>query len=455
MGGAAAGFSHIIFIDDDRDLLLAQAQGLQIAGFSVRSFSSGPEALRQVTADFDGVILSDIRMPQMDGLSVLHHVQAIDPEIPVVLLTGHGDVPMAVQALRDGAYDFLTKPSPMADLIVSLRRGLQKRQLVIENRQLRKIHADNAASKTSLLGDSAVMVHLRQMLLQIADADVDVLITGDTGAGKESAARALHRLSSRRNRPFVQINCASLSDESFQLELFGAEVGSKFAGYGGMARRTAGRLEKAHRGTLLLDDVDGLSLAQQAKLHGVLERRELWSVGAEEPRALDIRVIATTKSDLQGALGRGEFRADLFYLMSGVTLRIPPLSERKGDIRLLFQHFLVSACARLKRPIPKITMPAHAYLLNHAWPGNVRELEHFAERFALGLEDARLPGAAADHDSQGLADRVGAYEAEIIRETLNLNHGNAQAAMRRLKLARKTFYDKLARHGIRIGDFRK
>lgn len=453
--GAVGDTAHVIFIDDDRDLLLAQMQGLQIAGFSVQSFSSASEALRHITADFDGAILSDIRMPHMDGLSLLRRVQAIDPEIPVVLLTGHGDVPMAVQALRDGAYDFLTKPCPMDDLIASLRRALQKRELVIENRQLRKTHLDNAASKTSLLGESPAMGHLRQMLLQIADADVDVLITGDTGAGKESAARALHKLSSRRNRPLVKINCASLSEDTFQFELFGAEAGSKFAGYGGSAHRSAGRLAKAHRGTLLLDDIEGLSLTQQAKLHGVLETREFWSMGAEEPRTLDIRVIATTKTDLEGALGRGEFRADLFYRLSGVTLRVPPLSERKGDIRVLFQHFLINACARLRRPIPKISVPVHEYLLHHSWPGNVRELEHYAERFALGLEDARLPGAAPGDVSQALADRVEAYEAEIIRETLSLIHGDAKAAMEKLKLARKTFYDKLARHGIRIDDFRK
>ncbi len=443
----------VIFIDDDADLLAAQAQGLEIAGFAVRAFSNGPDALKHITSEFDGVVMSDVRMPQMDGLAVFRRIQAIDPDIPVILLTGHGDVPMAVQALKDGAYDFLSKPFPMDDLIASLRRASQKRQLVLENRALRQLHADAPAAQTNLLGNSPIMVHLRQTLGQVADADVDILVTGDTGSGKETVARALHRLSNRRNRPFVHINCASLPEETFHAELFGLEPGAKFGPYGGSARRTTGRLEKANKGTLLLDDVDGLSLPQQAKLLGVVEARELWPVGAEEPRSLDIRIVATTKTDLNEAVRRGDFRADLFYRLSGVTLRVPPLSERRGDIGLLFQHFLVSACARLKRPIPKLNAPVHAWLQSHDWPGNVRELEHFAERFALGLEDARLPGQ--ETEPQSLADRVAEYEADIIRETLSLNHGDVQASMRDLHLARKTFYDKLTRHGIRINDYRR
>lgn len=444
---------RVIFIDDDADLLAAQAQGLDIAGFAVRAFSSGPEALQHITADFDGVVMSDVRMPRMDGFSVFRHIQAIDPDIPVILLTGHGDVPMAVQALKDGAWDFLAKPFPMDDLVASLRRASQKRQLVLENRALRRLHAEASDVKTALLGNSPIMVHLRQTLAQVAEAEVDILVTGDTGSGKETVARALHRLSHRRNRPFVHINCASLPEETFHVELFGIEPGAKFGPYGGVGRRTYGRLEKANRGTLLLDDVDGLTLPQQAKLLGVVEARELWPVGAEEPRALDARIIATTKIDLSAAVKRGQFRADLFYRLSGVTLRVPPLSERRGDIGLMFQHFLVGACARLKRPVPKLTTHVAAWLQSHDWPGNVRELEHFAERFALGLEDARLPGTEAR--ALGLAERVGQYEADIIRETLSLCRGDVQTAMRELQLARKTFYDKLARHNIKIGDFRK
>jgi two-component system C4-dicarboxylate transport response regulator DctD len=444
----------VLLIDDDQDLLRAQAQGLEIAGFSVRAFPGGAPALKEVSAEFEGVVLSDVRMPQMDGLAVFRRVLEIDAEIPVILLTGHGDVPTAVQALKDGAYDFLTKPCPIDELTASLRRAVQKRRLVLENRQLRRLHAEHDPARTSLLGASPAMAHLRQNLARIAEADVDVLIVGDSGVGKEAVARALHRMSERRARPFVHVNCASLPDETFQAELLGVEPGVRFGAYGAPTRRSAGRLEKAHRGVLLLDDVDGLSLAQQAKLLGVIEAREVWALGADAPRPLDIRVVATTRTDLDDAVRRGAFRADLFYRLSGITLRVPALRERRGDIPLLFQHLLVSACARLRQPIPRLSAPVHAYLQSHDWPGNVRELEHFAERLALGLEDARLPRAGGERDPPPLAERVAEFEAELIRETLSVNNGDAQASMRQLKLPRKTFYDKLSRHGIRIAEFR-
>ena len=197
---------HVIFVDDDRDLLAAQTQGLEIAGFSVRPFSRATEALRHIDPAFDGVLLTDVRMSGMDGLALFERVRGIDPDIPVILITGHGDVPMAVQALKDGAYDFLAKPFPLDDLAASLRRAAQKRRLVLENRHLRRLHAEAAGGKAMLLGESAAMQRLRASLAQVADADVDLLITGASGVGKETAARALHQMSRRRARAFVQVN---------------------------------------------------------------------------------------------------------------------------------------------------------------------------------------------------------------------------------------------------------
>ncbi len=442
----------VIVVDDDRDLLAAQTQGLELAGFTVRGFSSGKDALRELTPQFDGAILSDVRMPHMDGLALFERVQAVDPEIPVILLTGHGDVPMAVQALKKGAYDFLTKPFPMDELAVALGRASQTRRLVIENRQLRALHAGPVSGK-GLLGDSPIMIHLRQALTQVADADIDVLITGDTGSGKETAARTLHRMGSRRSRPFIHINCASLAEETYHAHLFGAEQGMRPGGYG-TVKRVVGRLEQAHRGVVLFDDVDALSLAQQSKLLDVIESREIWPLGAQEPRALDVRFIATTKIDLREAVAQGTFRADLFYRSSGISIHMPSLAQRRSDVRLLFQHFLVRACARLHQSIPRLTEPLQAHLQTYSWPGNVRELEHFAERFALGLQDARLPGPSAEAPDLGLAERVARFEADVIRETLAACKGDAQASAKALGLARKTFYDKLQRHRIRIDAFR-
>lgn len=440
---------HVVLVDDDHDFLAAQVQGLQMAGFRVHAFSSGAEALRHVTPDFDGVVLSDVRMPGMDGLSLFSRVQEMDDELPVILLTGHGDVPMAVQALKDGVYDFLAKPFPFEDLIASLRRAGQKRQLVLENRQLRKLHADIAGSRTLPMGDSLAMKSLRQAMTQVADTDVDVLITGDTGTGKKTVGRALHGQSSRRNRPFVQISCASLPEDQFHAELFGAEAAARPGG-----RRMVGRLEKANRGTVLIEDVETLSPQQQATLLRVIEMREYLPLGAEEPRPLDIRVMASSRANLREDVRQGHFRADLFYLLAGVMLHVPRLIERREDIRLLFQHFLVSACARLKRPIPRLTMAAHSFLQRHDWPGNVRELEGFAERFALGLEPDMPEEPGGDDAGPGLAELVSQFEAQAIRDALTACHGDARQAMQNLKLPRKTFYDKLARHQIRIGDYR-
>lgn len=444
---------RVILIDDDRDFLDAQVQALELAGFAVQAFLNGAEAIRHITREFDGVIVSDVRMPNMDGLSLFRHVHELDPELPVLLLTGHGDVPMAVQALKDGVYDFLIKPFSVAELVASLGRASQKRELVIENRNLRKLHASHINAKTALVGESMVMVSLRQTLSQVAEADVDVLITGAGGTGKKNAARSLHSLSHRKAKPFVQISCASLSEENFHAEVFGNVSMEKEPAPHYSSKRVVGYLERAHRGTILFDDVGSLSLQQQAALLHFIETRECWPRGASEPKPLDLRIVATSRENLREAVNNGTFRADLFYLLSGVTLHVPPLSERRADIRLLFQHFLLAACARVKGPVPRLTMAAHMHLQRHDWPGNVRELERFAERFALGLDPEESSNWVSS-SSPGLAERINQFEAELIQEVLSRHQGDAKRSMEVLKLPRKTFYDKLSRHSIRISDYR-
>ena len=443
---------RVILIDDDKDFLDAQVQALELAGFEVQAFLSGTEAIRHITREFEGVVVSDVRMPNMDGLGLFKHVHQLDPELPVLLLTGHGDVPMAVQALKDGVYDFLIKPFSVAELIAAMGRASQKRELVIENRNLRKVQAAYINTKTPLVGESAVMDSLRQTLSQVAEADVDVLITGEGGAGKKTVARSLHGFSHRKAKPFVQINCATLSEDNFYADVFGCEVAdAPHQRY--VSKRQIGHLERAHRGTILFDDVGALSLHQQAALLRVVETRECLPRGSTTPLPLDLRIVATSRENLMDSVHNGTFRADLFYLLSSVTLHVPPLSARRTDIRLLFQHFLFAACARAKRPVPRLTLRALMHLQGHDWPGNVRELERFAERFALGLEpeeDSFSTGAA----SPGLAERVNQFEAELIQQVLSRYQGDAKRSMDALKLPRKTFYDKLARHHIRIADYR-
>lgn len=436
-------------VDDDADLLAAQQQALRLAGFATEAFSNGAEALQGLGADYPGVILSDVRMPGIDGLELFRRVQALDPELPVTLLTGHGDVEMAVAAIRQGAWDFLTKPVGLDPLVAALRRASRARALALENRALRAA-PKLPAGPGQLLGESPAMTYLRESAGRLGEAGMDVLICGPAGSGKEAIARAIHHEGPRRARSFVHVACDSIDEERFDLNFFGAE-----AGHGGGARhaRQAGRIEKAHRGTLFLDRVDLLPPALQGRFLHVIEAREFWSAGAAGARPLDMQVLASTRADLGRMVAEGRFRNDLYYRLSGVVLRAPPLSERREDIPVLFRHFLLSACARLDLPVPAIGAIAQARLATHDWPGGARELRQFAEAQALGLQAPPQAGAE-EGEALDLAAMVASYEAGLLREALRATAGNATRAMARLNLPRKTFYDKLARHGIRPETYR-
>lgn len=437
-------------VDDDADLLAAQVQALRIAGMRVEPFPGAAEALRGMTRDYPGVVLTDVRMPQIDGLELFRRLHAMDPDLPVILLTGHGDVPMAVRAISDGVYDFLTKPVGLDDLLATLRRAAMARALVLENRRLRHMQGRMDAG-AELLGVSPAMIRLRETVERVAEANVDALIVGGSGVGKEAVARQIHRLSARRGRAFIHVNCATLDEGRFDADYLGAEPVLR-AGAQGRSARIVGRIEKAHRGTLFLDQVETLSPALQARLHGVIEAREIWPSGAELPRPLDLRVLASTREDLAQWVRDGRFRADLYYRLGGIVLTVPPLTERREDVPLLFQHFLLTACARLKMAAPLLTAGLKARLATHDWPGNLRELRQFAERQSLGLTSD-----AGDRPETGqtLAEMVAAFEAELIRDALRQTNGNASRCMERLGLPRKTFYDKLARHGIRAESYRQ
>lgn len=432
-------------VDDDEDLRLAQVQTLRIAGFAVEPFASAAEALEGMTADYPGVVLSDVRMPGMDGLELFDRLHGIDPELPVILLTGHADVPMAVSALKQGAYDFLSKPIGADALLAAVGRACQSRALVMENRALRRQARDEAAQGSPLIGQSAVMAHLRDSIDRLAQAGGDLWLTGPGGSGKTTVARLIHRQSPRRARAFVHVPCATLDEARFEAEFLGTEAQ-------GRAPRSAGLLEKAHRGTLYLDEIDSLNPALQARILAVIEAGELWPAGAAAPRALDLRVIASTRDDPERLVRDGRLRGDLYYRLSGVVLALPPLVERREDIPELFRHFLLDACRRLDLPAQPVTPLVKARLAGHDWPGNLRELRQFAESHALGLSP--FDGADEAAPERGLADLVAEYEAGLIREALRLSGGHAGRAMERLRLPRKTFYDKLTRHGIKPAEFR-
>lgn len=436
-------------VDDDADLLMAQAQGLRLQGFQTQTFASAEAALQGMDADFPGVVLTDVRMPGMDGLMLFRHLHGIDPDLPVILLTGHGDVAMAVAALKAGAYDFLTKPVGIDDLAAALRRAASARALVLENRLLREVGALPPQSvDEDLPGDSPVMAHLRRTVERVAQAGVDALIVGPDGAGKHAVARSIHRQSAHRARGFIHVTCAALDPAQFEAEFLGQQTG-------GTARqaRTPGLFERAHRGTLFLDEINMLPPALQARLLAVLQAREFTPTGASAPRDLDLRILAATRVDLAQLVADGRFRPDLYYRLSGVTVQVPPLSARAGDVPKLFRRFLLDACRRLDLPVPMMTGEVQARLQGHDWPGNLRELQQFAEYTALGLSP--FQPAADGGGAMGLADLVADYESGLIRTALREAGGSVARALDRLRLPRKTLYDKMARHGIDPADFRK
>lgn len=442
----------VFLIDDDKDLLKATKQTLELAGFAVSTFSAAAEALSVLDAEFSGVVVSDIRMPQIDGLQLFDRIRRLDEDLPVILITGHGDIPMAVKAIQDGAYDFITKPFAADRLVQSVHRAAEMRRLVLDNRSLREA-AEQAQGDLPLIGQTPAMERLRRTLRQIADTDVDVLVTGETGSGKEVVASLLHRWSRRAKGNFVALNCGALPETVIESELFGHEAGA----FTGAQKKRIGRIEHSSGGTLFLDEIESMPASAQVQMLRVLEMREVTPLGTNEVRSVDLRVVAAAKIDLADPRERGDFREDLYYRLNVVTISIPPLRDRRDDIPLLFAHFIERAANRFKRQIPTIPTELYRHLKTHDWPGNVRELSHFAERFVLGLETARVEpeqnGMGGKETVLPLPARVDRYEADIIRETLTQNDGDVRRTIETLGIPRKTFYDKLQRHGIERAAF--
>jgi two-component system C4-dicarboxylate transport response regulator DctD len=432
----------VLLVDDDADLRHALTQSLTLAGLAVESFETAEAALGRLSRDLEAVLITDIRMPKMDGVELMRRALEIDPALPVVLITGHGDVPLAVEAMRAGAYDFIEKPFPTEDLLNVAKRGLEKRRLVLENRVLRDELAARQGLEARLVGKSAAMERLRRTVAALAEVDADVLILGETGVGKEVVSRALHDEGGRRDKPFVAINCGALPAEIIESELFGHEAGA----FTGANKQRIGKLEYADGGTVLLDEIESMPLELQVKLLRVLETRSVERLGSNKAIPLNVRIVAASKQDLEKASDEGRFRRDLFFRLNVVSITIPPLRERKEDIPQLFYHLLREARARYRREIPEVTPAKLAELAALDWPGNVRELRNLADRFLLGLEEEQADSAAPSPDS--LAARLQDYERGLIEAELARNGGSIKATYETLGLSRKGLYDKMKKLGV-------
>jgi len=434
----------VFLVDDEEHLRTACAQALDLADIPVETFPAAEGVVERIGRAWPGVVVTDIKMPGSSGLDLMAGILSIDAEVPVILITGHGDVAMAVQAMREGAYDFIEKPFPSDQLVDAVRRALEKRQLVLENRALRSALGARGGLEHTLVGRSAEMVRLRENILDFAQTDADVLILGETGAGKELVARSLHDHSPRRDGRFVAINCGALPETLIESELFGHKAGA----FTGAGKARTGRIEFASGGTLFLDEIESMPLDVQVKLLRVLQDRTVVPLGGNEEVPVDVRVVAATKEDLRELADAGRFREDLYYRLDVLTLAIPPLRDRRNDIPLLFQHFVDQACQRYKRPDVTPSPSVNAELLSRDWPGNVRELQNAAIRFALGA--GGLGREEAGGGERTLSAQMDTVERQVIETALAQHGGSLKATYEALAVSRKTLYDKMRKYGITV-----
>lgn len=437
---------QVLYVEDDALVRKGAKQALELAGLCVSACATAEEALLLLTPEFPGIVISDVKLPGIDGLELLRIALAQDAALPVVLVTGHGDVAMAVGAMRQGAYDFIEKPFS-SDLLVEVScRALDKRRLVLENIDLRRQLEHREGIEARIIGRSNPIAKVRQIVQSLAATSADIMILGETGTGKELVARCLHDFSERKKHHFVAINCGALPEAICESELFGHEEGA----FTGANRQRIGKIEYASGGTLFLDEIESMPLSLQVKLLRVLQERQVERLGSNLLIPVNLTVIAASKDDLRVLVEQKKFRADLYYRLNVASLTLPALRDRREDIPLLFEFFALQGAVRYGRSAPLIGIELLRALMAERWSGNVRELRNIADRFVLGLLDDTLAPSTAG----SLAEQVDAFEKSIIEEGLRCLGGNVLAAAESLNIPRKTLYDKLKRFEISAEKFR-
>jgi two-component system response regulator HydG len=447
----------VLVVDDDpahRTMLRTLLTGW---GYAIDEADDGSTAIERVHERAFDLIMMDIRMVKVSGLQALTEIKALNPAIPIIIMTAYSSVESAVEALKSGAYDYLTKPLDFDELRLVMERAMEHSHLREENRLLREtlgVHFDTQ----HIIGRSAPMMRLMETVAQVAPSEATVLITGESGTGKEMVAGAIHFNSPRKDGPFVKINCAAITETLLESELFGHEKGA----FTGAHRQKEGRFRQAHGGSLFLDEISEMSLAMQVKLLRVLQEREITRVGGEEVIKVDVRIIAATNKDLTREIEVGKFREDLYYRLNVVALEMPPLRERKEDIPLLAQHFLEALSKENRKNIKGFTPQAMDRLVKYDWPGNVRELMNAVERGVVlsrspYLDEEVLSLISSDElSSQDISSGDGLnadmpldeVEKATILKTLESAGGNKSEAARRLGITRRTLHKRLKLYGV-------
>jgi two-component system C4-dicarboxylate transport response regulator DctD len=437
----------VIYVEDDEDVRIGAVQALKLAGIDVLAFSSAEQAAASICVDMPFIVVSDVRLGGRSGVEFLSSLRRTDPELPVILVTAHGDISMAVAAMRAGAYDFIEKPCSSEQLVTVVRRAAEKRRLTLEVRALRSELADQRGIEKTLIGRSPQIQKVRRLISTLAAASVDVMIYGETGTGKDVVANCLHHHSARRSGNYVAVNCGGLPDSLVESELFGHEVGA----FTGAIRQRIGKLEYANGGTLFLDEIESMPLSVQVKLLRALQERMIERVGSNKPIPVDCRIVAASKADLLQLSERKLFRSDLYYRLGVAFIELPPLRERREDITLLFEHFTLAAARRFNCDAPIADERLVSRLLSFSWPGNVRELRNVADRFVLGvLNDTMIGNPDFEATDHSLPRQLETVERAIVEDALRRKKGDINAAAALLSVPKQTFYDKIKRLAIDV-----
>ncbi len=442
---------NVLIVDDEKNIREGLGKALEMEGYNIFLAENGKKGLDMVHTKEMDLVIADLKMPELSGEELLKKVSSSFPTIPVIILTGHGTIESAVNAMRDGAYDFLTKPVNLDRLALLVKRALSNRHLILEHRALQdEVEKNRSRQKyTSIIGKSAKMKQVIDIIDQVAETKASVMITGESGVGKELIADSLHNLSDRKDKPFIKVHCAALAESLLESELFGHEKGS----FTGAIGRKRGRFELAHTGTIFLDEIGEINPNVQIKILRVLQEKAFERVGGEETVHVDVRVVAATNKDLTKEIEAGNFREDLFYRLNVVNVHIPPLRERKEDIPLLAASFLKEFALENNRNVEGIDPKALHLLYSYSWPGNIRELRNSIESAVVlckghiitenDLPPAVRSGPDENHIKIQLGTSLSAAEKQIIQSTLAFQNGNKSKTAEVLGIGRKTLHRKI------------